>query len=78
MNGVSHELELIKPSKLSIDNVSKWFREGVVQTHALDRVSLTVDECEFVCLVGPSGCGLDEGKRERHDCQGRRLHGRCG
>lgn len=57
MNGVSHELELIKPSKLSIDNVSKWFREGVVQTHALDRVSLTVDECEFVCLVGPSGCG---------------------
>lgn len=57
MNGVSHELELVKPSKLSIDNVSKWFREGVVETHALDRVSLNVDECEFVCLVGPSGCG---------------------
>jgi len=57
MNGVSHELELVKPSKLSIESVSKWFREGVVETHALDRVSLSVDECEFVCLVGPSGCG---------------------
>jgi len=57
MNGVSQELELVKPSKLSIDKVSKWFREGVVQTHALDRVSLNVDESEFVCLVGPSGCG---------------------
>jgi NitT/TauT family transport system ATP-binding protein len=57
MNGVSQELEIIKPSKLSIDGVSKWFREGVVKTHALDNVSLSVDECEFVCLVGPSGCG---------------------
>jgi NitT/TauT family transport system ATP-binding protein len=57
MNGVKQELELVKPSKLSIDGVSKWFREGVVQTHALDNVSLNVDESEFVCLVGPSGCG---------------------
>jgi NitT/TauT family transport system ATP-binding protein len=45
------------PSKLAIDRVSKWFREGVVQTHAIDDVSFSVDEGEFVCLVGPSGCG---------------------
>ena len=57
MNGVSKELEIVKPLKLSIDGVSKWFREGVVETHALDNVSLSVDESEFVCLVGPSGCG---------------------
>jgi NitT/TauT family transport system ATP-binding protein len=57
MNGVSQELELVKPIKLSISGVSKWFREGVVETHALDQVSLDVDESEFVCLVGPSGCG---------------------
>jgi len=57
MNGVSKELEIVKPLKLSISGVSKWFRQGVVETHALDNVSLDVDESEFVCLVGPSGCG---------------------
>jgi NitT/TauT family transport system ATP-binding protein len=57
MNGVTQELELVKPIKLSISGVSKWFRQGVVETHALDKVSLDVDESEFVCLVGPSGCG---------------------
>ena len=57
MSGITRELEIIKPLKLSIDGVSKWFREGVVKTHALDNVSLSVDESEFVCLVGPSGCG---------------------
>ena len=56
-NGVTEELKLVKPLKLSIDHVTKWFREGVVKTHALDDVSLSVDEAEFVCLVGQSGCG---------------------
>jgi NitT/TauT family transport system ATP-binding protein len=57
MSGVTEELQIIKPIKLAIDHVSKWFREGVVKTHALDDVSLTVDEGEFVVLVGKSGCG---------------------
>ena len=57
MSTLADELKVIKPVKLSIDGVSKTFRDGVVVTHALDNVSLTVDEGEFLCMVGPSGCG---------------------
>ncbi len=56
-NRVAEELRVAQPSKLSIDHVSKWFRDGVVKTHALDDISLNVDEGQFVCLVGASGCG---------------------
>lgn len=56
-SSVSEELELVAPSKLSIDNVSKTFRSATGPVLALDRVSMNVNEGEFVCLVGPSGCG---------------------
>ena len=53
----TEELQVVTPSKLAIENVSKSFRGGSGSVLALDRVSLNVDEGEFVCLVGASGCG---------------------
>jgi len=54
---VTEELALIPPSKLAIENVSKSFRTASGTVLALDRISLSVAEAEFVCLVGASGCG---------------------
>src|SRR6266700_4055347 len=56
-SSVSEELEVIAPSKLAIENVSKSFKSASGPVLALDRVSLDVAEGEFVCLVGASGCG---------------------
>jgi NitT/TauT family transport system ATP-binding protein len=56
-SAVSEELEVIRPSKLAIENVSRNFQGASGAVLALDRVSLNVAEAEFVCLVGASGCG---------------------
>src|SRR3954452_24969888 len=56
-SSATEELQVIAPSKLSIEDVSKGFRTGTGDVLALDHVSLQVNEGEFVCLVGPSGCG---------------------
>ena len=53
----AEELEVIAPSKLAIENVSKNFKGASGAVLALDHVSLNVAEGEFVCLVGASGCG---------------------
>lgn len=54
---VTEELALVSPSKLSIEKVSKSFRSRAGTVLALDQVSLSVAEAEFVCIVGASGCG---------------------
>lgn len=56
-SSVSQELEVVAPSKLAIDDVSKSFRAATGLVQALDHVTLQVSEGEFVCLVGASGCG---------------------
>jgi len=56
-SAVSEELQVIPPSKLAIENVSKSFKTATGVVQALDRVSLQVGEGEFVCIVGASGCG---------------------
>src|SRR3954452_2591110 len=40
-----------------IDGVSKVFSSGASSVTALDDVSLTVHQGEFVCILGASGCG---------------------
>lgn len=42
---------------LKMTNVCKVFRTELVETHALNQLSLQVDEGEFVTITGPSGCG---------------------
>ena len=44
---------------LSMKNVSKIYRTDTVETHALRKFSLSVDEGEFVSVTGPSGSGQD-------------------
>jgi NitT/TauT family transport system ATP-binding protein len=56
-SSATEELQIIAPSKLTIEDVSKSFRGASGSVLALDRVSLNVAEAEFVCLVGASGCG---------------------
>ncbi len=43
---------------VAISNVSKVFNHGKPnEVHALEDISLTIDEGSFVSLIGPSGCG---------------------
>ena len=46
-----------RPALIQFRNVDKTFRTAERTVHAVENVSLTVAEGEFVTLVGPSGCG---------------------
>jgi NitT/TauT family transport system ATP-binding protein len=45
------------PAAIAIDNLTKVFRRGATEIHALDHVGLTIADGEFIAVVGPSGCG---------------------
>jgi NitT/TauT family transport system ATP-binding protein len=57
LSSVTDELQVVAPSKLVIEGVSKSFLTSAGRVQALDRISLQVGEGEFLCLVGASGCG---------------------
>src|SRR5215469_833627 len=42
---------------VGMTGVSKVYGSGQAQLLALDQVSLTVADGEFVCIIGASGCG---------------------
>ena len=42
---------------IKIENLTKKFRTTEVETIALNKVSLEVNDKEFVAIMGPSGCG---------------------
>jgi len=46
-----------RPPALRLDNVRRTFRQGDQEIRALDSVTLTLEQGEFVALAGPSGSG---------------------
>ena len=42
---------------LKLDHVHKVFRRGAIETEVLKDVNLTIEEREYVSVIGHSGCG---------------------
>ncbi|MGK0236704.1 MAG: putative ABC transport system ATP-binding protein [Candidatus Pelagisphaera sp.] len=42
---------------IKLDNISKLFMTEELETHALDDISLEIEDGNFVAINGPSGCG---------------------
>lgn len=46
-----------EPPLIELHNVTRVFNAGIVETHALEDISLQVERGEYLCISGPSGCG---------------------
>jgi NitT/TauT family transport system ATP-binding protein len=57
LSGVSAGTRDEEREAIQLTDVSKVYGSGARAVQALDKVSLTVRDGEFVCLIGASGCG---------------------
>ena len=46
-------VEIVDQPKITVKNLTKKFGELLV----LDDINFTVGQGEFLCIVGPTGCG---------------------
>src|SRR4029079_17170798 len=51
------DMGLAKQDLVSLDHVSMAYGRGASAVKAIEDVSLTIAEGEFIAVVGPSGCG---------------------
>ena len=62
---------------LEIDGLGKTYGEGESATHAIGDVSFSLDEREFVCVVGPVGVRQDDAAEVHVGPARRRRAARC-
>lgn len=47
----------VRKQVIKIEHLHKWYRNDGLEFHALDDVSLHIDQGEFTAIIGPSGSG---------------------
>ena len=55
--GTTPAANAVEPAYVSLKGVSKTYRRGGRETHALESIDVSIRDGEFLAIVGPSGCG---------------------